>query len=130
MSVTSITRLQHSSAPEMAAPDPTNPAAARRPDGRNAPRKALRSTAFLRFDGHRPQQSCLVQDISATGAKLQFEQPAVRPFGPSTRFPEEFKLVLPNDRIEIDCKLAWQTAKCIGVVFVSNFRPLRILGKR
>jgi len=43
--------------------------------------------------------------------------------------PTEFKLVITNDRIEVDCKLAWQRGVEIGVIFQSAFRPLRMLGK-
>ena len=94
-------------------------------DGRHAPRKALGSAALLRFEGLRGQVSCLVLDISATGAKLRLQLIDARPFDPTTTLPAELKLSLPNDRMEIDCKLAWHKSHEIGVVFVSNFRPLR-----
>ena len=99
-------------------------------NGRYAPRKALRSAAVLRFAGKRGQVSCLVLDISATGAKLRLQLLDTQPFDASMTVPQEFMLVLPNDHIEIDCKLAWRTENDIGVVFVSNFRPVRKLAKR
>ena len=107
-------------------PAPSLPAPRQPDEGRHAPRKALRSSAILRLDGVRGQVTCLVLDISATGAKLRLQLIDARPFDPAMSLPETSKLFLPNDRIEIDCKLAWRTAKEIGVVFVSNFRPVRL----
>ena len=98
-------------------------------DGRHAPRKAMRSVAFLRPEGSRSQVSCLVQDISATGARLQVEMIDTRPYDASMSLPDSFKLILPNDRIEIDCKLAWQRAEVVGIEFVSNFRPIQSAAK-
>lgn len=99
-------------------------------NGRHAPRKSFRSAALVRFEGVRCQVSCLVQDISATGAKLRLQLLDAKPFDPTMALPETFKLVLPNDRLEIDCKLAWRRINDIGVVFSSNFQPVRMVGKR
>lgn len=84
---------------------------------------------MLRFDSTRPQQPVTVQDISATGAKLLLLGVAKPAFGTVSSLPTEFKLVITNDRIEVDCKLAWQRGVEIGVIFQSAFRPLRMLGK-
>lgn len=103
--------------------------ASEREDNRAAPRKTTRSGAMLRFDNSRPQQPVTVQDISATGAKLTLLGVVKPAFGMVSTMPDEFKLVITNDRIEVDCKLAWQRGVEIGVVFQSGFRPVRMLGK-
>ena len=102
---------------------------AERDDNRAAPRKTTRSGAMLRFDNLRSQQPVTVQDISATGAKLTLLGVGKPAFGAVSSLPTEFKLVITNDRIEVDCRLAWQRGVEIGVVFQSGFRPVRMLGK-
>ena len=86
----------------------------------------MRSVAFLKLEGSPSQFSCLVQDISSTGARLRVELVDIEPFDPSMSLPETFKLILPNDRIEIDCKLAWRRAQDIGILFTSNFQPVQL----
>lgn len=130
MATPSLTRLQTLRTPPAGAGGP--PAAsvdAASIEGRGAPRKTTRSGAVLRFDTTRPQQPVTVQDISATGAKLLLVGMAKPAFGAVSTLPTEFKLVITVDRIEVDCKLAWQRGAEIGVLFQSAFRPVRMVGK-
>lgn len=99
-------------------------------DSRGAPRKSVRSGAMLRFESNRPQIYCSVHDVSSTGARVQLQGVSKPAFGAGPNLPETFKLVIPNDRIEVDCKLAWERGTEVGVIFRSAFRPIRLLGKK
>ena len=85
---------------------------------------------MLRFDTSKPQMHCSVLDLSATGAHIQLYSSIKPAFGSGPTLPETFKLVIPNDRIEVDCKLAWERGTDIGVIFLSAFRPVRLVAKR
>jgi hypothetical protein len=92
---------------------------------RRAPRKTIRSMAQIVCDASGQRLDCFVQDISASGAKLRLVAPARQPFAAPLRLPQSFRLVIPNDHIEIDGQLAWSREATLGVVFRSPFRPLR-----
>jgi hypothetical protein len=53
--------------------------------------------------------SCIVRDISETGACLE----VASPFG----IPDDFTLVIENDHIQRSCHVAWRKDKRIGITF-------------
>jgi hypothetical protein len=53
--------------------------------------------------------SCLVRNVSATGACLQVESP----FG----IPPSFDLVIASDRTRHPCHVVWRADQRIGVAF-------------
>jgi len=60
------------------------------------------------FDG-RLKRDCVIDDISAIGARLKIEAP--------TELPEEFVLLLSDRGARRRCKIAWRGAQEIGVLF-------------
>lgn len=94
-------------------------------DNRRAPRKTTRTLAHVVCAASGQSLDCLIQDMSASGARLQLLEPVRGPFQPAMKLPETFKLVIPNDAIEIDGTLAWVRGESFGVVFKSAFRPAR-----
>jgi len=77
---------------------------------RKAKRRSLRyNAAVITFDG-RLKRDCVIDDISAIGARLKIEAPK--------ELPEEFVLLL-SERGEARrrCKIAWRGAQEIGVRF-------------
>lgn len=92
---------------------------------RRAPRKTTRSLAQLVCARTGQELECIVQDISATGAKARLQGRTRQPFAPAVQIPAEFRLIIPNDGIEIDCRLAWTDDATFGIAFLSGFRPAR-----
>lgn len=53
--------------------------------------------------------TCLLRNISDAGACLEVESP----FG----IPDTFTLVIEKDSLKLPCRVAWRSAKRIGVHF-------------
>ena len=55
---------------------------------------------------------CTVCDISITGAALEFAEP-IR----ALRIPDKFKLVIPEDALNLLCRVVWRRDYRMGVTF-------------
>lgn len=53
--------------------------------------------------------SCMVRNISATGALLEVESPL--------GIPERFLLVMPSDQLSRPCRTIWKSERRLGVRF-------------
>lgn len=53
--------------------------------------------------------SCMVRNISATGALLEVESPL--------GIPERFVLVVPSDQLSRPCRTIWKSERRLGVRF-------------
>lgn len=53
---------------------------------------------------------CVVRDLSSTGACLQVES--------AVGIPDEFTLIVAKDDLQRPCRVAWRSAKRIGIRFV------------
>jgi hypothetical protein len=69
----------------------------------------LPAKAGLKRDNPTP---CVVRNISALGALLQFESP--------TRFPKHFRVAIDNPAFTAGCELRHATETTAGVMFISN----------
>jgi hypothetical protein len=80
---------------------------------RRSQRKAIGRRAWIdRADGS-PLMQCALGNMSDTGAKLVFAEPA--------QLPDEFVLRLSVDgRVARKCRLAWKDDKYIGVQFTAK----------
>jgi len=92
---------------------------------RRARRKQTRCLAYIVAPGSRKELECVVLDMSSSGAKLQLAGVASKPFAAPVVFPQNFKLIIRNDRIEVDCVSCWSKGVTCGVTFASPFRPTR-----
>lgn len=110
-------RVQHRATPKVAAAVPH--------ELRRAQRKTTRSLAQVICNATGQELECVVHDISATGAKARLQGKGRQPFAPAIHIPAEFRLVIPVDNIEIDCRLAWADDITFGIAFLSGFRPAR-----
>jgi hypothetical protein len=52
---------------------------------------------------------CVVRDISSTGAALEFPD--------LIRIPDEFTLIMPDERLKLLCRVVWRRDYRIGVRF-------------
>ena len=52
---------------------------------------------------------CIIRDLSVTGAALELSH--------SIRVPANFTLIVPEDRLKLQCRIVWRTEYRIGVAF-------------
>ena len=74
-------------------------------------RKSLRQPGWLTLDGGFAARPCVVQDMSATGAKITIDDPNM--------LPAKLRLALSRDaRTGRPCEVVWRRGKSVGVKFV------------
>jgi len=74
---------------------------------RVAPRVRVMKTAKIDYGGDK--YPCVVRDISSTGAALEFSD--------LIRIPDEFTLIMPDDRLKLSCRVVWRRGYRVGVRF-------------
>ena len=93
--------------------------------GRRTLRKSTRSLGYV-IDHSGRELECTVRDISSTGAKAMLNVGPRKPFAAAPSIPETFRLVILQDAVEVDAKLAWTRGNTFGIEFQSAFRPARL----
>jgi hypothetical protein len=74
-------------------------------------RKSLRQPGWITFEGGFAARKCVVQDISATGAKITIDDPNM--------LPARLRLAFARDaRTGRNCEVVWRRGKVVGVKFV------------
>ena len=74
-------------------------------------RKSLRQPGWITLDGGFAARPCVVQDMSATGAKITIDDPNM--------LPAKLRLALSRDtRTGRPCEVVWRRGKSVGVKFV------------
>jgi hypothetical protein len=99
-------------------------------NARRAPRKTTRAIGYIVAPGLSSAVECTLLDLSASGAKIQVAAAQRKAFTAAFALPDEFRIEIPRDRLEIDCKLAWQKQEMAGVSFLSTFRPMKASRQR
>jgi PilZ domain-containing protein len=74
---------------------------------RRAPR--FRVTKAAKIGIARDARSCVIRDLSATGAAIEIENPK--------DVPDEFILDVLEDGLRLPCRVVWRTQFRIGVTF-------------
>jgi hypothetical protein len=74
-------------------------------------RKSLQQPGWITLDGGFAARPCVVQDMSATGAKITVDDPNV--------LPARLRLAFARDaRTGRNCEVVWRRGKSVGVKFV------------
>lgn len=89
-----------------------------------AKRKPASTPAKILFDGISTPFECVVRDISSTGAQVEMAKNKFNPDGSSDTVPNHFTLLIPLDRIAVDCLSMWRRGSRLGVKFTSMVRAL------
>lgn len=89
-----------------------------------AKRKPASTPAKILFDGISTPFECTVRDISSTGAQIEMGRNKFNPDGSSEAVPNHFTLLIPLDRIAVDCQSMWRRGTRLGVKFTSMVRAL------
>jgi hypothetical protein len=76
-------------------------------DTRIAPRYRVAKPAKLDHGGDKI--NCIIRDLSATGAALEISD--------IVRVPQNFILIIPEDRLRLPCHVVWRKEFRIGVAF-------------
>jgi hypothetical protein len=89
-----------------------------------AKRKASTTPAKVLFDGITTPFECTVRDISSTGAQIEMTRTKFNADASSDTVPNLFTLIIPLDKIAVDCKSMWRRGSKLGVTFTSMVRML------
>jgi hypothetical protein len=74
-------------------------------------RKSVRQSAWITLDGGFATRPCVVLDLSATGARIEVDDPRMAADG--------FRLAFSRDaRSGRQCKVIWRRGKTLGVKFI------------
>ena len=74
-------------------------------------RKSLRQPGWITLDGGFAARPCVVQDMSATGAKITIDDPNM--------LPARLRLAFERDaRTGRNCEVVWRRGKSVGIKFV------------
>jgi len=78
---------------------------------RSAPRQGVVTGAFITFDSGQKTISCIVRQLSATGARIGLVS--------TSGIPANFTLRIPGGG-DILCRLIWHTEGELGVAFIDS----------
>jgi hypothetical protein len=74
-------------------------------------RKSLHQSGWITLEGGFAARPCVVQDLSATGAKITIDDP--------NALPSKLRLAFARDaRTGRNCEVVWRRGRSIGVKFV------------
>ena len=74
-------------------------------------RKSVQQPGWITLDGGFAARTCVVQDLSSTGAKVTVDDP--------NALPGRLRLALSRDaRTGRSCEVVWRRGKTVGVKFV------------
>jgi PilZ domain len=77
-------------------------------ENRIAPRYRLSKAAQIDYGGDKTP--CIIRDLSVTGAAIEFSDL-------SAMVPEAFTLVVPEDKLNLRCRVVWRNGYRMGVTF-------------
>lgn len=91
---------------------------------RNTPAHIVLNSEVL---GARPTPiPCLLKDTSSTGARIELSRAtAERWISSSGSMPENFRLQIPSELVEVQCRVAWCEGNMIGIQFTAPARVLK-----
>ncbi len=79
---------------------------------RDSPRRKTRFKAVIVFGHDRSTATCMVRDMSETGARLDV--------GPALDLPSRFHLIWTADRAVLEVEAVWRSPGEVGVAFRSR----------
>jgi hypothetical protein len=74
---------------------------------RTAPRFRAAKPASIEYD--REKIDCIVRDLSTTGSAIEVPNAGA--------IPVRFALVIPEDRLNLPCRVVWRSGFRLGVTF-------------
>lgn len=80
-------------------------------EGRIAARHRVNKPAKINYGGDK--YPCIVRDLSATGAALEFSDLTTQ----AILKTKAFTIEIPEDRLKLPCRIVWQRGYRMGVTF-------------
>lgn len=96
---------------------------------RFAQRKGAATNALILSPDINVPISCIVRDVSTTGARIELVVSPENLLGGRAKLPGSFTLNMRLDRMEVDCAIVWRNGAFVGVRFVSTPRSYLKSGK-
>lgn len=96
---------------------------------RFAKRKSLATNALISSPDIGAPLTCMVRDVSTTGARLELIVSPENPLGGRAKLPGTFTLNLRLDRMEVDCAIVWRKGGFVGIRFLTTPRSYARSGK-
>ena len=112
---------------------PANAAEAAQPlvstaqDGRWARRQHCMVAGELTHVNFQGPVACLVRDTSSTGARVELVGARNAFTAGTERVPDHITLVMPVDRVSVECRVTWRKGTMLGLRYLA---PVRMIAKR
>lgn len=71
--------------------------------------------------------ACVVRDTSSSGARVELSGSRTAFSAGTERIPEHITLIMPMDRMEVECRVTWRKGTMLGLRYLS---PARVIPKR
>jgi PilZ domain len=68
--------------------------------------------------------SCVIRDTSSSGARVELTGQRGAFAAGTERVPDHITLVMPMDRMQVECRVAWRKGHMMGLRYLSPARPL------
>jgi hypothetical protein len=96
-------------------------------DHRWARRHNCRIAAEILHDTLPEAVICVVRDTSSSGARIELTTTRGAFAASAERIPDHFTLVMPMDRMAVECRVSWRRGAMLGVRYLT---PARSVPKR
>ena len=96
-------------------------------DHRWARRQNCRIAAEIHHHTLQQPVSCVVRDTSSSGARVELTGPRNAFSAGTERIPDHITMVMPMDRMEVECRVSWRRGTMLGLRYLS---PARSIAKR
>ncbi len=92
---------------------------------RFAQRKTRNSQGQILFAGITVPFNCIVRDTSSSGARIEMQADKFNQEAATDAVPNDFTLILPLDKISVECRSMWRRGSKMGVKFTSTVKILQ-----
>ncbi len=89
-------------------------------DARVASRRRVLKAGIVASNDRRLTSTCMVRDVSETGARLKLES--------TVGIPDTFELIIEIDGLEASCEVMWRSTNEVGVRFLGA--PRQVAARR
>jgi hypothetical protein len=96
-------------------------------DHRWARRQNCRIAAEISNNTMPSPLSCVVRDTSSSGARVELTGQRGAFAAGTERIPDHVTLIMPMDRMQVECRVTWRKGSMMGLRYLS---PARALPKR
>ena len=93
-------------------------------DGRWASRQNCRIAGEISGTTLHTPISCVVRDTSSSGARVELSGSRNAFSAGTERIPDQITLLMPMDRMQVDCRVVWRKGTLMGLRYLSPARQV------